>query len=342
MKAVRLVEIGKPLEVQDVPIPAVGEKGILVQVKAAGICHSDVHYWAGNSPVGPLPQTLGHEVAGVVEEVGAEVRNVQVGDRVCLHYLLTCGECHYCRTGHEQFCPQGQMIGKHCDGGYAEYIAVPARNAVPLADEVSFEHGAVMMCSSSTCFHALHKGRLQPGETVAIFGAGGLGMSAIQLAMVCGALEVYAVDINADKLTLAESFGAVPVNASQSDAVAEIRRLTGGRGVDVALEVIGLKQTMEQAIRSLAVLGRAVMVGITTEPIAVDSYTELLCREAEVIGSSDHLLGELQVLVEFARQGKLDLDHIVTRTVPLDAPAINAALAALQQFGGEVRTTIVP
>lgn len=342
MKAVRLVEIGKPLEVQDVPIPAVGEKGILVQVKAAGICHSDVHYWAGNSPVGPLPQTLGHEVAGVVEEVGAKVRDVQVGDRVCLHYLLTCGECHYCRTGHEQFCPQGQMIGKHCDGGYAEYIAVSARNAVPLADEVSFEHGAVMMCSSSTCFHALRKGRLQPGETVAVFGAGGLGMSAIQLAMACGALEVYAVDINADKLTLAESFGAVPVNASQSDPVAEIRRLTGGRGVDVALEVIGLKQTMEQAVRSLAVLGRAVMVGLATEPITVDSYTELLCREAEVIGSSDHLLWELRVLVEFARQGKLDLAHVVTRTVPLDAQAINAALTALQQFGGEVRMVIVP
>ena len=141
--------------------------------------------------------------------------DVTVGDRVCLHYLVTCGDCHYCRTGNEQFCIQGKMLGKHCDGGYAEYVAVPARNAVPLAGEVSFEQGAVLMCSASTSFHALRKGRLRPGETAAIFGVGGLGMSAIQLARAFGALEVYAVDINEAKLKLAEGFGATPVDASR-------------------------------------------------------------------------------------------------------------------------------
>jgi 2-desacetyl-2-hydroxyethyl bacteriochlorophyllide A dehydrogenase len=342
MKAVRLIEIGKPLEIQDVPLAAVGEGDVLVRIKAAGICHSDVHYRAGTSPVGPLPQTLGHEVAGVVEELGAGVRGLAVGDRVCLHYLLTCGECEYCRAGHEQFCVKGKMLGKHVDGGYAEYVAVPARNAVRLADEVSFEEGAILMCSSSTSFHALRKGRLRAGETVAVFGAGGLGMSAIQLARTMGALEVYAVDINDKKLELAAAFGAVPVHAQRDDPVAEIRRLTGGRGVDVAVEVIGLKQTMEQAIRSLAVLGRAVLVGIADRPVAIDSYVDLLGREAEVIGSSDHLLWELPVLVEFVRQGRLDLSHVVTRTVPLEAKAINEVMDALEQFGGEVRAVITP
>ena len=342
MKAVRLVEIGKPLQMQNVPVPTVSGKDVLVRIKAAGICHSDVHYRAGTSSVGPLPQTLGHEIAGVVEETGPGVTNVTVGDRVCLHYLITCGNCYYCRTDHEQFCVRGKMLGKHCDGGYAEYIAVPARNTVPLPDKVSFEHGAILMCSSATSFHALRKARLRPGETVAVFGAGGLGMSAVQLARAFGALEVYAVDINDARLKLAETFGAVPVNASQSDPVAEIRRLTRGRGVDVTLEVIGLTQTMEQAVQSLAVLGRAVMVGIAARPFEIDSYRELLGKEAEVIGSSDHLLWELPLLIEFVCQGKLDLSKVVTRTVSLDADAINEALDALERFGGKVRTVITP
>jgi propanol-preferring alcohol dehydrogenase len=342
MKAVRLTRIGEPLESQEVSIPAVGERDVLVRVKAAGICHSDVHYRAGTSPVGPLPQTLGHEVAGIVEELGADVRDVQVGDRVCLHYLLTCGECHFCRSDHEQFCPEGKMIGKHTDGGYAEYIAVPARNAVRLPDEVSFEHGAIMMCSSSTSFHALRKARLQAGETVAVFGIGGLGISAVQLAQIMGARAVYAVDIRAGKLELAEHYGAVPVNASHSDPVIEIRRLTGGRGVDVALEVIGLNRTMEQAVRSLAVLGRAALAGLCDRPFEIDSYRDLLGREAEVIGCADHTLWELEVLVEYARQGRLDLSNIVTGTVPLEAVAINGVMDNLESFGGEVRTVIVP
>jgi 2-desacetyl-2-hydroxyethyl bacteriochlorophyllide A dehydrogenase len=324
----------------DRPTPGAGD--VLVRVRAAGICHSDVHYRAGTSGVGPLPQTLGHEVAGVIEEVGPDVAGLHLGDRVCLHYLLSCGKCHFCRTGHEQFCAEGRMIGKHLDGGFAETIAVPARNAVRLPAEVSFEHGAVLMCSSSTSFHALRKSRLQPGETVAVFGAGGLGMSAIQLARTMGALQVYAVDINENKLQLAESFGAVAVNARQGDPVAAIRRLTDGRGVDVAIEVIGLRQTMEQAVRCLAVLGRAALAGISDRPFEIDSYRDLLGREAEVIGCSDHTLRELEILVEYVRQGRLDLGHVVARSVPLEAEAINAAMDALERFGGEVRTVILP
>jgi 2-desacetyl-2-hydroxyethyl bacteriochlorophyllide A dehydrogenase len=342
MKAVRLVEVGQPLEMQEIPVPTLGERDVLVRVKAAGICHSDAHYRAGTSPAGPLPLTLGHEVAGVVEKVGPQVNTVKAGDRVCIHYLITCGDCYYCSNGTEQFCVQGSMIGKYRDGGYAEYIAVPARSVVPLPDEVPLDQAAVLMCSSSTSFHALRKGRLQAGETVAVFGAGGLGMSAIQLARALGALDVYAVDINADKLKQAEGYGAVPVNAAQVEPVSEIHRLSGGRGVDVALELIGLPQTMRQAVLSLAVFGRAVLVGITDRPFKIYSYTEMLGKEAEVIGSSDHLLSELPLLIEFARRGALDLSDVVSRTVPLDADTINATLDALDKFGGDVRTVITP
>jgi 2-desacetyl-2-hydroxyethyl bacteriochlorophyllide A dehydrogenase len=342
MRALRLVQVGQPLQMQDVPLPSIGRRDALVRIRAAGICHSDVHYRAGVSPVRAPPVTLGHEIAGVIEEVGAEVTNVQAGDRVCLHYLVTCGDCSYCSGGREQFCVQGKMLGKHLDGGYAEYIAVPARNAIPLPDEIPFEHGAVLMCSSATSYHALRKARLKAGEVAAIFGVGGLGMSAVQLARAFGALHVYAVDINAQKLQLAATYGATAINASTTDPIEELQRLTGGRGVDVALELIGLPQTMQQAVQSLAPFGRAVIVGIAPEPLPLDTYRQLIGKEAEVIGSNDHLLQELPTLIEFARRGVLDLSEVVTRTVPLDANAVKQALDDLESFSGSIRVVIVP
>src|SRR5688572_19543605 len=132
MKAVRLVEVDKPLEQQDIPVPSVGDRDVLVRIRAAGICHSDVHYRAGTSPAHPLPLTLGHEIAGEVVEIGSQVTNAQVGDRVCLHYLISCGNCTPCASGSEQFCVRGSMLGHYTDGGYAEYIAVPERGVVQL------------------------------------------------------------------------------------------------------------------------------------------------------------------------------------------------------------------
>jgi 2-desacetyl-2-hydroxyethyl bacteriochlorophyllide A dehydrogenase len=342
MRAVRMIGVGQPLQMQEIPVPEIGRGDILVRVRAAGICHSDVHYRAGRSPVHPLPMTLGHEVAGVVEQIGAEVDRVKVGDRVALHYNVTCAECYYCSTGSEQFCPEVRMLGHHRDGGYAEYVAVPARNAIALPEEIPFEQGATLMCASATAFHVLRKARLRAGETVAVFGVGGLGMSAVQLARAFGALDVYAVDINEEKLQLAAHYGAVPVNARAVDAVAEILNLTAGKGVDVAVELVGLPQTMRQTVQCLGVMGRAVIAGIGDRPLEIDTYRELLGKEAEVIGSNDHLLQELPLLVELARRGVLDTSRVVTRVVPLNADAINGALDELERFGSDVRTVIVP
>ena len=342
MKAVRLTEVQHPLQLQNIPMPIIGENDVLVSIKAAGICHTDVHYRAGKSPVHPLPRTLGHEIAGTVEQVGKHATTYKVDDRVCVHYVLSCGTCYFCNTGNEQFCIRGSMIGRYADGGYAEYVSVPQRNLVSLPDEIPFEQGAILMCSSSTAFHALRKSRLQGGETVAIFGVGGLGISAVQLAYSFGALDVYAVDINIDKLRLAEKYGAIPVNAMSNDPVAEIRSLTHGKGVDVAIEMIGLPQVMKQAVQSLAVMGRAVIVGISERPLEIDTYRELLGKEAEIIGTNDHLLQELPLLLELARRGKLKLSEAITHTVPLDADAINQALDNLENFSSDVRTVIVP
>ena len=340
MKAVRLIKPGQKLELQEIPVPSPGARDVLVRVKAAGICHSDAHYRAGKSRVHPLPLTLGHEVAGVVERAGAEVKRLKAGDRVCVHYLATCGDCAYCNEGSEQFCTTGEMIGKYRDGGYAEFICVPARSVFVLPEEIPFDQGAIMMCSSATSLHALKKVRSAAGETVAVFGVGGLGISAVQLARAFGAKEVFAVDIKASKLEFAKQFGATPVDASKADAVAELKRLTGGRGVDVALELIGLPQTMQQAVRCLAIKGRAALVGITEKNFEVSPYADVLNKEAEIIGVSDHLASELPLLIEWARSGKLDLSKVVTRTVPLDAGAINEVLDGLEKFGEAMRTVV--
>jgi propanol-preferring alcohol dehydrogenase len=342
MKAVRMVEAGKPLEFQQIPIPSIGERDILVRVRAAGICHSDAHYRAGRSSMGKMPITLGHEVAGEVEWTGRQVNTVKADDRVALHYNISCGDCYYCRTGNEQFCITVKMLGHHVDGGYAEYVAVPARNAIALPKEIPFEAGATLMCASATALHALRKGRVKAGETVAVFGVGGLGLSAIQLAKAMGAVEVYAVDIKQDKLELASQYDAIPIDAGRCDAVQEIRRLTEGRGVDVALEMIGLQRTMKQTVESVGVLGRAVMVGISRTPLEVDPYATLIGYETEIIGSNDHLLQELPLLIDMARKNILDVSHVVSQVIPLDAGLINRRLDDLEQYTSDVRAVIVP
>jgi D-arabinose 1-dehydrogenase-like Zn-dependent alcohol dehydrogenase len=340
MKAVQLVKIGEPLEESEVSTPEIGPSDVLIRVGAAGICHSDEHYRAGVSKIDNLPLTLGHEVAGRVERVGADVKNVAPGDRVCVHYLVHCGACEFCRRGLEQFCTTVQMIGKDRNGGYAEFIKVPAKNAFKLPDEISFEIGAIMMCSSATSLHALSKARLKAGESVAIFGFGGLGFSALQLARAFDCRQIYVAEINPTKLALAEKLGAIAIDANAGDPVEQIKQATNGQGVDVSLELIGSAKTMRQAALCLAPLGRAALVGLTKESMSIFPYTELINREAEIIGVSDHLASELPALIEFARSGKLRFPPDALRVVNLDAGQINAALDALKDSTDHVRTVI--
>jgi propanol-preferring alcohol dehydrogenase len=235
------------------------------------------------------------------------------------------------------------MLGHHVDGGYAEYVAVPARNALILPPEIPFEAGATLMCASATALHALRKARLRGGETVAVYGVGGLGLSAVQLASALGAADVFAVDIKPEKLELAASYRAIPINAALTAPVEEIRRQTNGRGVDVALELVGLPKTMSQAVGCLAPLGRAVLVGLSDRPLELDTYSQLLGREAEVIGSNDHLMmQELPLLLNLARRGLLDTSRVVSQIIPLDAAQINDRLDQLENFTSDVRAVIVP
>ncbi|MEE8375068.1 MAG: zinc-binding dehydrogenase [Acidimicrobiia bacterium] len=332
MRAVRMVESGKPLIEEDVEVPRVGPHDVEVRIEAAGICRSDVHYRAGTRPVPSFPLTPGHEVAGTVSATGSHVKRLELGDRVAIHYLISCGVCEPCLGGREQFCEPGLMIGLDRDGGYAEAITVPERNAFSIPDAIPVEVAAIMMCSSATSLHALRRGRMKPGDTVAVIGVGGLGISAIKIAFALGASEVFAVDTNPEKLKIARGLGATPV------PVHKVRTI----GADVALELVGLPETMRGAVDALGVRGRAVAVGLTHEPFPLHSFDDLVLREAEVIGAADHLASDIEELIEMVGTGVIDLSDVVTATVPLEAGAINDALDRLETFDGGLRTVIKP
>jgi 2-desacetyl-2-hydroxyethyl bacteriochlorophyllide A dehydrogenase len=312
MRAIRLLREGAALVDADLPEPVAGPGEVLVDVRCAGICHSDAHYRRGGASRVAFPVTPGHEVAGVVAGVGPGV-SLQLGDRVALHYLL----------------PDGRMLGKDVDGGWAERVVVPAVNAVPVPDGVAFEHAAVMMCSTATALHALRVAPLRADESVAILGFGGLGVSALQLARVFGASRVYAVDPVEEKRRLAEALGAIPV------AIEELPP------VDVALDFAGHGPTTLAALRRLAPGGRLVVVAINLRSLTIDPRSDVLDGERRIVGCSDHTRDELVELLGLAARGALDLSQAVSRTVPLEAAAADAVLDELERGTPRLRTVIV-
>lgn len=336
MRAVQLITPGAPLEEVELAVaePASGE--VAVRIEAAGVCRSDLHYRSGFPALRSLPRTLGHEIAGTITAAGAGA-GLDVGTRVCLHYLVSCGTCRHCASGVEQFCERGQMLGKELDGGFADTVVVPARNAFAVPDAVSTAAAAVMMCSTATVFHALAVGRIAEDSTVVVFGAGGLGQSAIQLAGSLGG-RVVAVDPNPSKRRLAESFGANTVDPGQ-DPAAAVRDVVA-EGADIALDLVGSAAVMRSALEVLAPMGRAVAVGLTADTLAVGPYTDLVIGERQLIGSSDHLASEIPQLLALAEVGSLDIDSLISRTIPLRAAAINETLDGLASWGDDVRTVV--
>ena len=337
--AVRLIHHRKPLTAVTMtdPRPAPGE--IVVDVRAAGICHSDAHYRSDSGRTS-TPLTLGHEIAGVVSAKADGVDSVDVGSRVALHYLISCGSCAQCRRYGEQFCSTGAMLGKDRDGGFAERVVAPAINAVPIPDEVSFAEAAVMMCSTATAYHALRLSALQPHDSVGIIGFGGLGASAVQLAGILGVREIYAVDRVREKLAAAESSGAVAIDASGGGFRDALMAATAGRGIDVALDFTGSATACINALRSLAPGGRLMLVAIDIRSLTIDGYADVLGRERRIVGCSDHTRAELFDLMGMAQRGELDLDRVITRSVPLEAGAINQVLDDLDHGTTELRTVI--
>lgn len=327
MKAARLVELGSPLVIDDVPEPDPGPRDAVVKVEFEGICRTDWHTWVGDwSWIGlapSLPITMGHEFAGAVVAVGPEVTTIKVGDRVAVPFHEACGRCAYCRAGRSNLCDALEFLGMTHDGGYAEYVNVlnAEVNCVPLPDAVSFDAAAALGCRFMTAWHALqHQASLRAGEWLAVHGVGGIGLSAVQIGTALGA-GVVAVDIDERKLAAAREQGAtVTVNARESDVVEAVKQATGG-GAHVALGGLGTASLVNAALMSLRKGGRLVQVGLTSKAeqgIVGIPLDELIEAELTIVGSVGNPHIHLPALLELVAAGRLDPAVLVTERVPLD------------------------
>ncbi len=319
MKALVLDEFGGPLRLQELPIPEPGPEDALVRVKACAPDQFDLTIRDGKFPGAKTPLVLGHEIAGVVEQVGPKVTGLALGDRVTSTLYLTCGRCRQCRSGRETICEDFRgYIGIHTPGGYAEYTTIPAVNLVKLPESISFEDGSVLANAIGTPFHAFTKrAKLMPGDRVIITGAGGgVGLHAVQLARLMGA-SVMAVDLGEVKLEAARKHGAeLAVDPSKADFAALAREWTKGMGVEVVLELVG-SATMPTSLKAMGKGARMVIVGSHTGSELSVSPQAMIANEWEILGSRNVSKQELAQVIDLVSTGRIA--PVVTEVHPLEA-----------------------
>ncbi len=336
MKAAILEGFGKPVEVKDTPRPEAGPGEVVIQVKACGVCHSDLHLaegdWDALKRITKLPLVLGHEIAGVVVETGPGVTTFQPGDRAGVPWLhWTCGECEYCTSGRETLCGKQSITGVTVNGGYAEFVKAKASHVARIPDAVSFEQAAPLMCAGLTVYKAIKSSGVRAGEVLAVFGVGGLGHLAIQIAKARG-VKVAAVDITESKLELARRCGADWTVNSGLEQPRKALRAAGG-GPHVALVCSAAKAAYEAALSSLRKGGTMVVVGMPAEPIPV-SAVALVAGELRIIASAVGTREDLRELLELAAAGGI---HCETRLEPL----ANAGGALERMKRGDITGRVV-
>lgn len=357
MKAAVLNEVNKPLEVENVSISKPRSREVLVRTVAAGVCHSDLHFQNGSYPY-MLPCILGHESAGVVEQVGEDVTYVKPGDHVITCLSAFCGHCEYCLTGHMSLCQSPELQRGPTDeprlsrdgaavaqflnlSSFAEYMLVHEHAVAKIRQDMPLDRAALIGCGVTTGVGAvIHTAAIEPGSTVAVIGCGGVGLSCVNGAELAGAGRVIAIDTVPSKLELARKFGATDtVNAAEVDPVAAVRDMTSG-GVHFAFEAIGLKTTTEQAWKMIAAGGCATVIGMIPVGTHIEIHGPELLREKKLQGSnmgSNRFRVDMPRFVDFYLAGKLHLDDMVSGHIGL--ADINTAFEALET--GEVARNVV-
>jgi S-(hydroxymethyl)glutathione dehydrogenase / alcohol dehydrogenase len=358
MKAAVLRETNRPLEIEEVQVSKPGPREVLVRTVAAGVCHSDLHFMDGSYPY-RLPTILGHESAGIVEEVGSDVTYVKKGDHVITCLSAFCGHCDKCLTGRLSLC-QSPEVSRKADeesrlisnsqpihqflnlSSFAEMMLIHEHALVKVRDDMPFDRAALIGCSTTTGVGAVfHTAGVEPGSTVAVIGCGGVGLAAINGAAIAGAGVIIAIDRVESKLELAKVMGATHViNASQCDAVGEVLELTRG-GCDYTFEAIGLKATAEQAFKMLGAGGTATIIGMIPVGTMVELHGVDFLAEKKIQGSnmgSNRFRIDMPRFVEFYLNGKLHLDQMISKHIKL--AQVNDALNALKS-GQEARHIIM-
>ncbi len=356
MKAAVFHGPNQPLTIEQVDIDKPQAHEVLVRTVASGVCHSDLHFVDGLYPL-QAPAVLGHEAAGIVEAVGDQVTYVKPGDHVILCLSVYCGECEYCLTGRTHLCQsrpmrarterprlmwQGQPVTQFANlSSYAEQMLVHEHSVVKIREDMPLDRAALIGCGVTTGLGAvLNTAKIEPGSTVAVFGCGGVGLSAIQGARIAGARTIIAVDVYEHKLSLARELGAThSVDASSRDPVEAIRELTGG-GVDYSFEAIGLKKAAEQCFDCIRPGGTATIIGMIPmgQKVELDGY--MFLREKKIQGSSmgsNRFRVDMPRYIDFYMQGRLRLDEMITRRGRLED--VNDAFRAMK--AGEVARTVL-
>ena len=361
MKAAVLREPNKPLEIEDVQVSKPGPREVLVRPVAAGVCHSDLHFMDGSYPY-MLPTILGHESAGVVEEVGSDVTYVKKGDHVITCLSAFCGHCAKCLTGHLSLCQEkanppitrtpeaeprlhqnGEAVHQFLNlSSFAELMLIHEHALVKIREDMPMDRAALIGCSTTTGVGAVfHTAGVEPGSRVAVLGCGGVGLAAINGAAIAGAGQIIAVDMLDAKLELAKSVGAThTVNASSGNAVGEVIEMTQG-GCDYTFEAIGLKATAEQAFQMLGAGGVATIIGMIPVGTMVELHGVDFLAEKKMQGSnmgSNRFRIDMPRFIDFYLGGKLHLDQMISKHIKL--ADINEALDALKT-GQDARHVIM-
>ena len=322
MKAVVYEEFCGPLSIHNVPDPFPSPTGIVLRVRACGICRSDWHGWMGNDPDIKLPHVPGHELAGEVIALGPQISNFELSDRVTLPFVCGCGTCEQCLSGNQQVCDRQFQPGFTAWGGFAECVAIEFAdtNLVRLPDEIDFVTASSLGCRFATSYRAVvDQGKVAAGQWVAVHGCGGVGLSAIMIAAAFGA-RVIAVDIAADKLEFAKSIGAeAAVNSKRDDPVVAIMEITGG-GAHISIDALGHPEILVNSISSLRKRGKHIQIGIMESgqhqsPIPID---KVIARELEILGSHGMQAHRYPEMLALVRDGKLQPQKLIGKTVSLD------------------------
>ncbi len=336
MRAITFHEHGGPeqLRLEEVAVPKIGPDELLVRVRACGVNRVDLMAREGRVAAKVrMPHISGSEVAGDIAGFGDRVAGLAEGQRVAIAPYLFCGRCDYCLAGQEEICLRGEILGLTGDGGYAEYVAVPAANAVPLPDGVSYDAAAAVTLATLTTWHMLvSRARLKAGETVLVLAAGsGIGSAAIQIAKLSGA-RVIATASTDEKLRRARDLGAdETINYREQDFLQEVRRLTEKRGVDVVVEHVGA-ETWEKSVGCLARAGRLVICGTTSGTEGKLNLWQLFAKELSLIGSYGGTRGELQTVLRLVADGQIHA--VIDQTMPSERAAeAQQLMAERRQFG---------
>jgi L-iditol 2-dehydrogenase len=320
MKSLLLSEYSH-LELADLPVPQVGREEVMVRVEACGICGSDVHGYDGSTGRRIPPIVMGHEAAGTVEAVGADVKNYSKGDRVTFDSTVYCGKCEYCMHGQINLCDNREVIGVSCGdyrrhGAFAEYVVVPERIMYPLPKDFSFDEAA-MLEAVSVGMHGVKVSNVVGGETALVIGAGMIGLLTLQAAKAAGCKRVLIADVDATRLKLAKEVGADEVlNCSGAELVAEVMRLTDGRGVDLALEAVGRNETVAGAIDCTRKGGTVTLIGNIMPEVTLP-LQKVVVRQLRLQGSCASS-GEYPEAIELIASGKIQVKPLITAVASLE------------------------